>query len=233
MEAAGIPGREADVRRLPTDGADARRGLDPGRSRAAGARRLRGHDVRAQPDQLEPGQRQRGRRRPLPWALWRSPTAESPSSLAGMWEFRTGNTFGAVAFMLVRRVLDLVLRPRPVGAGRAFRPSCTRCSAVPVDVGDLHRPTCSSRRCGPPAAVALVFLLLAITFILLGDRRLGAGRHAPASPTHDKLGGYVGIATAIAAWYASFAAVLNSTFGRVVAAGLPAPAGVSRNDHSG
>ena len=30
--------------------------------------------------------------------------------LAGMWEFRTGNTFGAVAFTLVRRVLDLVLR---------------------------------------------------------------------------------------------------------------------------
>ena len=31
-----------------------------------------------------------------------------------------------------------------------------------------------------------------------------------------KLGGYVGIATAIAAWYASFAAVTNATFGRIV-----------------
>ena len=32
-----------------------------------------------------------------------------------------------------------------------------------------------------------------------------------------KLGGYLGIATAVAAWYASFAAVINSTFGRVLA----------------
>ena len=30
-----------------------------------------------------------------------------------------------------------------------------------------------------------------------------------------KLGGYVGLATAAAAWYASFAAVTNSTFGRI------------------
>ncbi|MGZ6693992.1 MAG: GPR1/FUN34/YaaH family transporter [Solirubrobacteraceae bacterium] len=31
-----------------------------------------------------------------------------------------------------------------------------------------------------------------------------------------KAGGWVGLATAIAAWYASFAAVMNSTWGRVV-----------------
>jgi len=30
------------------------------------------------------------------------------------------------------------------------------------------------------------------------------------------LGGFVGLATAAAAWYASFAAVTNSTFGRAV-----------------
>ena len=30
--------------------------------------------------------------------------------LAGMWEFRTGNTFGAARVRLVRRVLDLGLR---------------------------------------------------------------------------------------------------------------------------
>jgi succinate-acetate transporter protein len=32
-----------------------------------------------------------------------------------------------------------------------------------------------------------------------------------------KWGGYIGLATAAAAWYASFAAVVNSTFGRVIA----------------
>jgi succinate-acetate transporter protein len=36
-----------------------------------------------------------------------------------------------------------------------------------------------------------------------------------------KLGGYLGLATALAAWYASFAAVVNSTFGRTVAPVYP------------
>ena len=57
------------------------------------------------------------------------------------------------------------------------------------------------------AAVALVFILLAATFILLAIGDMGSGHK---SITH--VGGYVGIATAIAAWYASFAAVMNSTF---------------------
>jgi hypothetical protein len=66
------------------------------------------------------------------------------------------------------------------------------------------------------AAVALVFLLLAITFILLAIGDMGNGH---TSVTHA--GGYVGLATAIAAWYASFAAVINSTFGRVIAPVFP------------
>jgi succinate-acetate transporter protein len=58
------------------------------------------------------------------------------------------------------------------------------------------------------AAISLVFLLLWITFVVLG---IG---EAAGSETISKIGGYVGIATALAAWYASFAGVLNSTFGR-------------------
>ena len=34
--------------------------------------------------------------------------------------------------------------------------------------------------------------------------------------TSSSAGGWVGLATALAAWYASFAAVTNSTFGRIV-----------------
>ena len=60
------------------------------------------------------------------------------------------------------------------------------------------------------AAVATVFALLAVTFFLLGIGNAGA------HPNVIKLGGWVGLATAVAAWYASFAAVTNSTFGRVV-----------------
>jgi succinate-acetate transporter protein len=59
-------------------------------------------------------------------------------------------------------------------------------------------------------AVALVFALLAATFYLLAIG--AAGSHINIT----KVGGWVGIATAIAAWYASFAQVINSTFGRTV-----------------
>src|SRR5205807_9982688 len=64
-------------------------------------------------------------------------------------------------------------------------------------------------------AIALVFLLLAVTFIVLGIGNSGG------STNTIKIGGYLGIATAIAAWYASFAAVIYSTFGRVVAPVIP------------
>ena len=59
-------------------------------------------------------------------------------------------------------------------------------------------------------AVMLVFALLAPTFIVLG---IG---NAAGNSTIIHIGGWLGIATAIAAWYASFASVTNKTFGRVV-----------------
>jgi succinate-acetate transporter protein len=55
-----------------------------------------------------------------------------------------------------------------------------------------------------------VFALLAATFYLLAIG--AAGGHINIT----KIGGWVGLATAIAAWYASFAQVINSTFGRTV-----------------
>ena len=58
------------------------------------------------------------------------------------------------------------------------------------------------------AAISVVFFLLAITFFALG-----IGNARTTERTSSKAGGYFGLATA-AAWYASFAAVTNSTFGR-------------------
>jgi len=49
-----------------------------------------------------------------------------------------------------------------------------------------------------------------VTFIVLGIGEAGA---------HENIihaGGYIGLVTAVVAWYASFAAVTNSTFGRTV-----------------
>jgi succinate-acetate transporter protein len=70
-------------------------------------------------------------------------------------------------------------------------------------------------------AIALVFLLLAITFIILGIGNSSLAGGTSATNGTIKLGGYVGLLTALAAWYASFAAVINSTFGRIVAPVFP------------
>ena len=59
-------------------------------------------------------------------------------------------------------------------------------------------------------AVNVVLLLLWITFLLLG---IGA---ASGTEGITKVGGWVGLATAVAAWYASFAIVANFTFRRTM-----------------
>ena len=64
-------------------------------------------------------------------------------------------------------------------------------------------------------AVALVFFLLAITFVFLAIGDSGGNEDI------TKIGGYLGLATALAAWYASFAGVTNSTFGRTVLPVIP------------
>jgi succinate-acetate transporter protein len=71
------------------------------------------------------------------------------------------------------------------------------------------------------AAVALVFFLLAVTFIILGIGNSSLAGTKTVTNSTIKFGGYVGLVTAIAAWYASFAAVINSTFGRTIAPVFP------------
>jgi hypothetical protein len=135
--------------------------------------------------------------------------------LAGMWEFRTGNTFGAVAFTsfgafwISFYVLVHIALP---GIPKAEVNSALGLYLWTWGIFTTYMFFASLRTTG---AVALVFLLLAITFIILG-----IGNSAGNLNT-IKIGGYVGLATAAAAWYASFAAVLNSTFGRVIAPVFP------------
>jgi succinate-acetate transporter protein len=63
--------------------------------------------------------------------------------------------------------------------------------------------------------------LLTITFIILGIGNSALAGTKEVTNGTIKLGGYFGLATAIVAWYASFAAVLNSTFGRTIAPVVP------------
>jgi uncharacterized protein len=136
--------------------------------------------------------------------------------IAGIWEFRTGNTFGAVAFCSYGAFWLSFYFLVTVGL-----------KGVPVKEVDsvigLYLWTwgiftslmffASLRTTG---AIAVVFLLLAITFIILGIGNSALAGTLSTTNGTIKLGGYLGIATAIVAWYTSIAAVMSSTFGRDV-----------------
>jgi succinate-acetate transporter protein len=130
--------------------------------------------------------------------------------LAGMWEFRTGNTFGAVAFTSYGAfwISFFFL----VSFNVAQLPKTEVLSALGlylwmwgIFTGLLFLCTFAS-----PKALSLLFLLLTITFILLGIGDSGAS----SSMTHA--GGYFGIATAAVALYIFTADVMKATYGRSV-----------------
>jgi succinate-acetate transporter protein len=130
--------------------------------------------------------------------------------LAGMWEFRTGNTFGATAFtsygafwlsffVFVTFFADKI---PTADSGHAVG-----LYLIAWGIFTTYMFIASMRT---TAAISLVFILLAVTFIVLGIGDAGGNESI------TKIGGWIGLATAVAAWYASFAGVTNSTFGRTV-----------------
>lgn len=134
---------------------------------------------------------------------------------AGMWEFRTGNTFGAVAFtsygafwVSFWALVSFFAADIPAEhAGAAIG-----LFLIAWGIFTLYMFVASLRT---TAAVALVFFLLTITFFLLGIGESGG---------HEgmvEIGGWAGLLTAAAAWYASMAAVVNSTFGKTVMPVVP------------
>jgi hypothetical protein len=140
--------------------------------------------------------------------------------LAGIWEFRTGNTFGAVAFCSYGAFwisFYFIVQSVAANAGSEVF-SGLGLYLWMWGIFTAYMFIASMRTTG---AIALVFLLLTITFVILGIGNSALAGTTSVTNGTIKLGGYFGIATAIAAWYASFAAVTNSTFGRVVAPVFP------------
>ena len=135
--------------------------------------------------------------------------------VAGIWEFRTGNTFGAVAFCSYGAFwisfwafvtfFAADVPPEHLGATIGLFDISWGIFTAYMFFASLRTT----------AAVSLVFLLLTITFFLLG---IG---EANESKSLVEAGGWAGLLTAVAAWYASFAAVLNSTFGKTVLPVVP------------
>jgi succinate-acetate transporter protein len=135
--------------------------------------------------------------------------------LAGMWEFRKGNTFGALAFtsygafwMSFAAYVKFVVPGLPT----ATEHQATGLFLLSWTVFTAYMLIASTRVSG---AVCAVFAFLTPTFLFL---TIGAlGQH----PTITHIGGWLGLITAVLAWYASAAGVTNSTYGRTVLPTFP------------
>ncbi len=130
--------------------------------------------------------------------------------LAGMWELKNKNTFGALAFTSYGAFwIAFFYYVRYVAGGL---PAATAYQATGYfllmwTIFTAYMLVASLRT---NAAVAAVFLALTVTFALLAAGALDQSTHI----TH--VGGYVGMVTAALAWYASFAGVTNATWKKVV-----------------
>jgi succinate-acetate transporter protein len=130
--------------------------------------------------------------------------------LAGMWEFRTGNTFGATAFTSYGAFwlsFWALVQFYEKDLAKADAGHAVGLYLIAWGIFTAYMFVASLRT---SAAVAVVFFLLALTFIVLGIGNSGGNESIV------KLGGWIGLATALAAWYASFAEVTNATFRRTV-----------------
>jgi succinate-acetate transporter protein len=130
--------------------------------------------------------------------------------LAGMWEFRNNNTFGATAFTSYGAFWLSFWAFNQFFADKVPAGSVGDAVGLYLIAWGIFTTYMWIASFRTTAAVNAVFLLLAITFLVLG-----IGQAASADGV-VKAGGWIGIAAAIAAWYASFAGVTNSTFGRTV-----------------
>jgi uncharacterized protein len=130
--------------------------------------------------------------------------------LAGMWEFVRKNTFGATAFSsygafwIAFYVFVKIIVP---GVRVADIPVATGVFLLGWTIFTFYMTIASFRVSG---AVLTVFVLLLVTFVLL---TIGAFQ---TSANVTKAGGWAGVATAAAAWYAATAGVVNETFKRAI-----------------
>jgi succinate-acetate transporter protein len=125
---------------------------------------------------------------------------------AGMWEFAKGNTFGGTAFTSYGAFWIsfwyLTGHTDMTGIKADDAANGVGLYLLAWGIFTLYMTVGATRVSG---AVLAVFALLTITFFILAW-----GEFATSSGIH-KTGGWFGIATAIAAWYASFGGVTAFT----------------------
>jgi uncharacterized protein len=141
--------------------------------------------------------------------------------LAGMWEFVKGNTFGALAFssfgafwLSFWYLLDHVLSHLPSGTRPLDILHGVGLYLLVWTIFTVYMTVAATRVSG---AVLAVFVLLTLTFLALtiGWMSESLADFAVNGNTWIHIGGWLGLLTAVAAWYTSFAGVVNFTFKRV------------------
>ncbi|MGH7749731.1 MAG: acetate uptake transporter, partial [Candidatus Dormibacteria bacterium] len=148
--------------------------------------------------------------------------------LAGMWAFRRGNTFAATAFssygafwlsfwLIVQYYAPMVA----ANTAKALGPGATTAQITAATVDHLNTilglylfmwgvftAYMLIASLAGAKAVQVVFLLLTLTFFALA---IGKWNN---STDFTHIGGFIGILTAVAAFYTSFADVVNANFKR-------------------
>jgi uncharacterized protein len=142
--------------------------------------------------------------------------------LAGMWEFRNKNVFGATAFSTYGGFW--------IGVGLWLHFIAPTGAAHPVSINrdlgwillvfaifNTYMLIVSTQ---VNTAVFLVFLTLELTeiFLFIGNftTKVPALPPDPTSSSLIVIGGYIGMVTALVAWYTSAAGVMNGVKGRAV-----------------
>jgi uncharacterized protein len=170
----------------------------------------------------------------IPDVIWLGPAlfyGGLAQLLAGMWEFRNRNVFGATAFStyggfwLGLGTVVILAGTTKLGAGLegANLPNALAWFLLAFAIFNFYMLLWSTR---VSVAVFFVFLTLQLTEVLLTIGFFREAHGDSAYVTH--VGGWVGIITAAVAWYASAAGVVNGMSpGRpVVPVGKPMWGGV-------
>lgn len=122
---------------------------------------------------------------------------------AGIWEFANRNTFGATAFCMYGAFWLAFWYLVSTKGNEAAGGSGVGIFLLAFAIFTAYMTIAALRTNG---ALIAVFALLTLTFLLLAIGELAGAEGI----TH--FGGYLGILTALVAWYTSFAIVLNSTW---------------------
>ena len=146
---------------------------------------------------------------------------------AGMWEFRRGNTFGATAFgtfgtfwIGLALWVELVANPAVAAIAKAPTTAAATVASLNHDLGwiTLAFAIVTFYLLVLTAQVNLavfgVFLGLFVTLVILAIGNFNAG--SALLPTGTiKIGGYLGLVTALVAFYTSAAGVATGMAGRI------------------